>query len=70
MDNENEKLVEGDDENKKEELGNKVDTKIQKKDEKGVKKDSEAKLIFMKKGSYTVHILILEVKNLEVKDPE
>lgn len=75
-DNEKDKLVENnlDDENanKDEEEGKKVDTKIERKEgEKGEeKKKEEPKLVFMKKGAYTVHILILEVKNIEKKDPE
>ena len=74
--NEKEKLVNlegGDDENKQEEAeGKKVETNIQKKvnKEEALKKDSDVKIVFMKKGSYTVHILIQEIKNIEVKDAE
>ena len=80
MENENEKerlvsnVPEGEpplnDENENQEEGKKVDTKIERKGEKEDKKKEEPKLVFMKKGAYTVHILILEIKNIEKKDPE
>ena len=73
MDNENEKLVNNklDDEvvEEKKEEGKQVNTKIERKKEKeDDKKKEEPKLVFMKKGAYTVHILIQEIKNVEKKD--
>ena len=77
-DNEKDKLVDNqvdpielEGENKNEEEGNKVEGKIENKNEKvDDKKKEEPKIVFMKKGAYTVHILIQEIKNIEKKDPE
>jgi hypothetical protein len=74
-DNEKDKLVENnldDEQPAQAEEEKKIDTKIEKKegDKEDPKKKEEPKLVFMKKGTYTVHILILEVKNIEKKDPE
>ena len=71
MENENEKqiLVDNKDDGEekvKEEVDKKVDAKIEKKEEKAVV--NKETMVFMKRGDYTVHVLIQEIKNMEAKD--
>ena len=81
-DNENQKLVEQEaDNDKKDEAekqneeekpedAKKAETNIGKKESKEENKKEENKIVFMKKGSYSIHILIQEIKNVEKKDAE